>query len=59
LGLAAPQSSSAEEAIAAWGRNMAVFSFGSNSRVPGKIVAELGWSPARRSITQLIVNEMI
>jgi hypothetical protein len=38
---------------------MAVFSFGSNSRVPGKIVAELGRSPARRSITQLIVNEMI
>jgi hypothetical protein len=54
LGLAAPQSS-AEEAIAALGRNMGVFSLGSNSRVRGKIAAE----PARRSITQSIVNEMI
>jgi nucleoside-diphosphate-sugar epimerase len=59
LGLGAPQSWSAEEAIAAWGRNLAVFSLGSNSRVRGKAAAELGWSPTRRSITRWIANEMI
>jgi nucleoside-diphosphate-sugar epimerase len=59
LGLGAAQSWSAEEAIAAWGRNLAVFSLGSNSRVRGKTAAELGWSPTRRSITQWIANEMI
>src|SRR5205807_10531837 len=37
LGLGAAQSWAAEEAIAAWGRNMAVFSLGSNSRVRGKV----------------------
>lgn len=53
-----PQSWSAEEAIAAWGRTMAVFSLGSNSRVRGKAAAKLGWSPAHRSVTQWIANEM-
>jgi nucleoside-diphosphate-sugar epimerase len=59
LGLGPPQSWSAEEAIAAWGRNLAVFSLGSNSRVRGKTAAELGWSPTQRSVTQWIANEMI
>ena len=59
LGLGAAQSWSAEEAIAAWGRNLAVFSLGSNSRVRGKTAAELGWSPTRRSVMQWIANEMI
>lgn len=59
LGLGAAQSWSSDEAIAAWGRNVAVLSLGSNSRVRGKTAAELGWSPARRSITQWIANEMI
>jgi nucleoside-diphosphate-sugar epimerase len=59
LGLGAPQSWSAEEAIAAWGRNMAVFSLGSNSRVRGKTAAELGWSPTQQSVTQWIAKEMI
>jgi nucleoside-diphosphate-sugar epimerase len=59
LGLGAPQSWSGEEAIAAWGRNLAVLSLGSNSRVRGKAAAELGWSPTRRSITRWIANEMI
>jgi nucleoside-diphosphate-sugar epimerase len=59
LDLGAAQSWSAEEAIAAWGRNLALLSLGSNSRVRGKTAAELGWSPTRRSITQWIVNEMI
>ena len=59
LGLGAPQSWSAEEAIAAWGRNMAVFSLGSNSRVRGKTAAELGWSATARSITHWIANAMV
>jgi nucleoside-diphosphate-sugar epimerase len=57
LGLAA-QSLSAEQAIATWGRNMAVFSLGSNSRVRGKVAAELGWTPTRRSITRWIAEEL-
>src|SRR5262249_33170475 len=59
LGLGAPQSWSAEEAIAAWGRSMAVFSLGSNSRVRGKAAAELGWSPTQRSVTHWITNEIV
>ncbi len=59
LGLGPPQSWSPEEAIAAWGRNLAVLSLGSNSRVRGKAAAELGWSPTRRSITHWIANEMV
>jgi nucleoside-diphosphate-sugar epimerase len=58
LGLGAPQSWSAEQAIAAWGWNMAVFSLGSNSRVRGKAAADLGWSPTRRSVTTWIANEL-
>jgi hypothetical protein len=58
LGLGAAQSWSADEAIAAWGRNMAVFSLGSNSRVRGKAAAALGWSPVHRSITRWIVEEL-
>jgi nucleoside-diphosphate-sugar epimerase len=58
LDLGAAQSWSAEEAIAAWGRNMAVFSLGSNSRVRGRAALELGWSPTQRSIVHWITNEM-
>ena len=58
LDLGATQSWSAEEAIAAWGRNLAVLSLGSNSRVRGKASAELGWSPTQRSVTHWIANEM-
>src|SRR5215469_7742584 len=59
LGLGAPQSWAAEDAIAAWGRNMATFSLGSNSRVRGKAAVELGWSPTRRSVTEWIATEMV
>ncbi len=59
LDLGAAQSWSSEQAIAAWGRNLAVLSLGSNSRVRGKAAAALGWSPTRRSITQWIANEMV
>jgi nucleoside-diphosphate-sugar epimerase len=58
LDLGAPQSWSADEATAAWGRAMATFSLGSNSRVRGKAAAGLGWSPARRSIADWIANEL-
>lgn len=58
LGLGAAQSWSSEDAIAAWGRNLAVLSLGSNSRVRGKAAAALGWSPTRRSVTDWIASEM-
>jgi nucleoside-diphosphate-sugar epimerase len=59
LDLGVAQSWSAEEAIAAWGRNLATLSLGSNSRVRGKGAAELGWSPGRRSIAKWIAKEMV
>jgi nucleoside-diphosphate-sugar epimerase len=59
LDLGVAQSWSADEAIAAWGRNLAVLSLGSNSRVRGKTAVELGWSPTRRSVTHWIANEMV
>jgi hypothetical protein len=49
LGMAQPWS--ADEAIAAWGRNLAALSLGSNSRVRGSAAVQLGWSPTRRSVT--------
>ena len=58
LGLGAAQSWSADEAIAAWGRNMAMFSLGSNSRVRGTAAAALGWEPKHRSITRWIREEL-
>jgi nucleoside-diphosphate-sugar epimerase len=58
MGLGAAQSWSAEDAIAAWGRNLAVLSLGSNSRVRGHVATALGWSPTRRSVTDWIANEM-
>jgi nucleoside-diphosphate-sugar epimerase len=57
--LGAAQSWSAEDAIAAWGRNMAVYSLGSNSRVRGKAAAALGWAPQNRSITNWIAEELV
>ena len=59
LDLGAAQSWSAEEAIAAWGWNLAVLSLGSNSRVRGRAAVKLGWSPTRRSVTHWIANEMV
>ena len=58
LGLGPAQSWSADEATAAWGRNMATFSLGSNSRVRGKAAAGLGWSPKRRSVIHWIAEEL-
>ena len=59
LGLGAAQSVSAEEAIAFWGRNLAVLSLGSNSRVRGNAAANLGWRPTHRSITRWIESDLI
>jgi len=59
LGLGPAQSISAEEAIAFWGRNLAVFSLGSNSRVRGNAAVSLGWLPAHRSITRWIASDHI
>jgi nucleoside-diphosphate-sugar epimerase len=60
FGLSSPQSWPAEEAIAAWGRERAVYSLGSNSRVRGRIASEdLGWVPTRRSITRWIIDELV
>jgi nucleoside-diphosphate-sugar epimerase len=59
LRLGAPQSWSADEAIAAWGRGTAVFSLGSNSRVRGKAAAALGWTPTHRSVTRWIADELV
>jgi nucleoside-diphosphate-sugar epimerase len=59
LGLGPAQSISAEEAIAFWGRNLAVLSLGSNSRVRGRAAINLGWQPVHRSITRWIESELI
>lgn len=52
------QSWTADDAIAFFGRNMAVYSLGSNSRVRGNAATALGWQPRRRSITQWIAEEL-
>jgi nucleoside-diphosphate-sugar epimerase len=59
LGLGPAQSISAEDAIAFWGRNLAVFSLGSNSRVRGRAAVNLGWQPVHRSITKWIASDLI
>jgi nucleoside-diphosphate-sugar epimerase len=60
LDLGAAQSWPAEQAIAAWGREKAIFSLGSNSRVRGKAATELfGWTPERRSIKDWIAQELV
>jgi nucleoside-diphosphate-sugar epimerase len=59
LDLGTAQSWSAAAAIAAWGRNMAVYSLGSNSRVRGKAATALGWLPAQRSITRWIADHLV
>jgi nucleoside-diphosphate-sugar epimerase len=58
LGAGPAQSWSADDAIAFFGRNMAVYSLGSNSRVRGKTASALGWSPTRRSIARWIADEL-
>jgi nucleoside-diphosphate-sugar epimerase len=58
LYLGPAESWAAEPAIATWGRELAVFALGSNSRVRGKFAKEkLGWAPAHQSIIDWIRNE--
>jgi nucleoside-diphosphate-sugar epimerase len=49
LGLGEAQSMSTEDAIARWGREIAVFALGSNSRVRAKRARMLGWNPRHQS----------
>ena len=59
LELGPAQSWPAEQAFAAWGREKATFSLGSNSRVRGKGATELlGWATVHRSITDWIAREL-
>jgi nucleoside-diphosphate-sugar epimerase len=59
FGLGPARSMSAEEATAKWGRELAVFALGSNSRVRAdKARAELGWRPAHRSVIDWIEQEL-
>jgi nucleoside-diphosphate-sugar epimerase len=52
------ESWSAEAAIAYWGREMAVFALGSNSRVRGERARTLGWVPKQRSVNEWIRHEL-
>jgi nucleoside-diphosphate-sugar epimerase len=54
LGLGDAVSMSMEEAAARWGRERAMYSLASNSRVRGLRARELGWSPRRPSVDQWI-----
>jgi nucleoside-diphosphate-sugar epimerase len=59
LGLGPAQEWEPDEAIAHWGRRMAVFSLGSNSRVcADKARSELGWTPAHSSVLRYILEEL-
>lgn len=60
LHLGDAQSWPAVDAAACWGRELAVFALGSNSRVRGKVARErLGWSPKHKSITDWIAAEIV
>ncbi len=59
LGFGPSQDWDSKEAIAYWGRQMAVFSLGSNSRVrANKARADLGWAPIHTSVTDYILKNM-
>lgn len=47
----------AEQAIAHWGREIAVFALGSNSRVRGQRGRALGWAPKRSSVSEWIRSD--
>jgi len=60
LGLGEAQSWPAQQAVARWGRELAVFALGSNSRVRSdKARAELGWAPSHKSVTDWVEQEMV
>lgn len=49
LGLGEAQPLSSEDAIARWGREVAIFALGSNSRVRARRARTLGWDPQHKS----------
>ncbi|MDC3956489.1 NAD-dependent epimerase/dehydratase family protein [Polyangium jinanense] len=60
LGLGAAESWPADQAIARWGRELAVFALGSNSRVRSeKARRELGWNPQHGSVIDWVTNDMV
>lgn len=58
LGLPGPQPWAPDEAIALLGRQTAVFSLGSNSRVRAERARALGWSPKEDSVVDWIACEL-
>ena len=59
LGLGKAESWPADAAVAKWGRELAVFALGSNSRVrANKARSELGWDPLHASVTTWIAEEL-
>lgn len=59
LGFGPSQYLPPKEAIARWGRELAVFGLSSNSRVRAdKARNELGWRPAHLSVTDYILQDM-
>ena len=46
------------EAIAAFGRDAAIFGFGSNSRVSSRKARELGWNPQKNDVLGSIKEEV-
>lgn len=48
----------AEDAIAEWGFEPAVYALGSNSRVQASRARALGWSPSRASVLEWIAQEL-
>jgi nucleoside-diphosphate-sugar epimerase len=60
LGLGEAESWPAEAAVARWGRELAVFALGSNSRVRAdKARRELGWKPRHSSVTDWVTRELV
>jgi nucleoside-diphosphate-sugar epimerase len=59
LGLGKAEPCPADAAVAKWGRELAVFALGSNSRVrANKARSELGWDPLHASVTTWIAEEL-
>jgi nucleoside-diphosphate-sugar epimerase len=59
LGLGEAVSIPAETAVREWGRELAVFALGSNSRVRGhRARAEFGWAPSRKPVLEWIGTEL-
>ena len=58
LGLGEAQSLDRAAAEVLWGREMAVFALGSNSRVRGHRARDLGWTPKHGSAIQWIRDEL-